>query len=343
MDRRSPAEGHVRAPGAGARLRGSDGEPRTTGTARGARRPARPAVRGLRRRTGAGRADGAGPPGGLRPEHAETADAPGHPGERCGRTARPGRRSRWARHAASSGCRTPRSARPGSPSCSPVSPACSRWPTAPCSSRATRWPTSAGRHSRSPTRSWRCSPTDTEVRGLRAVVRLGLARRPARVDDAGVAPDPRRRGPLALEYLLLRAGLDDAAYAASGSGRFALEAAISGVHSIAPSVAETDWARVVDLYTALEQAWPSPLFGSRCSRPGHSWPCPTAARWSHRGGAGDPGGRGSVVRPARRGLRTRRPDLAHRSAGRGGGPVPGSRRDGDERRRPTVLRVRGGG
>jgi RNA polymerase sigma factor (sigma-70 family) len=101
-------------------------------------------------------------------------------------------------------------------------------------------------------------PQDTEVRGLRAVVRLGLARRPARVDDQGVAltlddVDRSRWDPG-----LLRAGLGDAAFAASGVGRFALEAAISGVHSVAPSVAETDWPRIVQLYSALEQVWPSP-------------------------------------------------------------------------------------
>lgn len=101
-------------------------------------------------------------------------------------------------------------------------------------------------------------PQDTEVRGLRAVVRLGLARRPARVDDQGVAltlddVDRSRWDPA-----LLRAGLEDAAVATSGDGRFALEAAISGVHSVAPSVAETDWPRIVHLYTALEQVWPSP-------------------------------------------------------------------------------------
>ena len=101
-------------------------------------------------------------------------------------------------------------------------------------------------------------PTDTEVRGLRAVVRLGLARRPGRVDEAGTALTLDDVDRSRWNTSLLRAGLDDAAYAASGHGRFALEAAISGVHSVAPSVAETDWARVVDLYTALEQVWPSP-------------------------------------------------------------------------------------
>lgn len=101
-------------------------------------------------------------------------------------------------------------------------------------------------------------PHDPEVRGMRAVVRLGLARRPARVDDDGVALTLDDVDRSRWDRALLRAGLDDAAFAASGEGRFALEAAISGVHSMAPSVAATDWSRIVELYTALERVWGSP-------------------------------------------------------------------------------------
>ena len=101
-------------------------------------------------------------------------------------------------------------------------------------------------------------PEDPEVRGLRAVVSLGLARRPGRVGDDGVALPldevDRRRW----DARLLRRGLADATYAARGSGRFALEAAISGLHSVAPSVAETDWPSVVLLYDELDRVWPSP-------------------------------------------------------------------------------------
>jgi RNA polymerase sigma-70 factor (ECF subfamily) len=101
-------------------------------------------------------------------------------------------------------------------------------------------------------------PDDTEVRGLRAVIRLGLARRPGRVDDTGTG--------LALDEVdrsrwdrpLLRAGLDDATLAAAGDGRFAIEAAIAGLHSSAVTFADTDWPRIVSLYGALEDRWPSP-------------------------------------------------------------------------------------
>ncbi|MFE6964621.1 DUF6596 domain-containing protein [Agromyces sp. NPDC057679] len=102
-------------------------------------------------------------------------------------------------------------------------------------------------------------PDDAEVRGLRAVIRLGLARRPGRLDATGAAVPldevDRRRW----DRRLIEAGLDDAAAAAErGDGRFVLEAAIAGLHSTAPSFAETDWARVVDFYRALERVWGAP-------------------------------------------------------------------------------------
>jgi RNA polymerase sigma-70 factor (ECF subfamily) len=71
----------------------------------------------------------------------------------------------------------------------------------------------------------------------------------------------------AWDQRLLRAGLDDAAAAIARSsvarsveapGRFALEAAISGVHATAPDAAGTDWPRLALLYDALLAAWPSP-------------------------------------------------------------------------------------
>ena len=111
-------------------------------------------------------------------------------------------------------------------------------------------------------------PDHPEVLGLRAVCRLGLARRPGRVRD-GVALPLDEVDRSAWDQRLLSAGLDDAtaAIAAGGTGsgqldgqpgRFALEAAISGVHAAARSAAETDWARLAQLYDALLQVWPSP-------------------------------------------------------------------------------------
>ena len=121
-------------------------------------------------------------------------------------------------------------------------------------------------------------PDDPEVIGLRAVCRLGLARRPGRVRD-GVALPLDEVDRSAWDQRLLSAGLDDATAAIartgtsgapgrpdasdasdapSGPGRFALEAAISGVHASARDVAGTDWSRLAQLYDALLQVWPSP-------------------------------------------------------------------------------------
>jgi predicted RNA polymerase sigma factor len=101
-------------------------------------------------------------------------------------------------------------------------------------------------------------PDETEVRGLRAVVRLGLARRPGRVDADGVALTLDEVDRSRWDQGLLRGGLEDAAFAARGVGRFALEAAISGLHTAGVSFEQTDWPRIVQLYEALCQVWPSP-------------------------------------------------------------------------------------
>jgi RNA polymerase sigma-70 factor (ECF subfamily) len=44
-----------------------------------------------------------------------------------------------------------------------------------------------------------------------------------------------------------------------GHGRFALQAAIAGLHVTAPSWEETDWNQVVRMYDAMLLGWPSPI------------------------------------------------------------------------------------
>ncbi|GAA4690948.1 RNA polymerase sigma-70 factor, ECF subfamily [Promicromonospora umidemergens] len=107
-------------------------------------------------------------------------------------------------------------------------------------------------------------PDEPEVLGLRSVCRLGLARRPGRVRD-GVALTLDEVDRSAWDQRLLSAGLADATAAIGRTrppghlpGRFALEAAISGVHAAARDAADTDWPRLAELYDALLQAWPSP-------------------------------------------------------------------------------------
>lgn len=105
-------------------------------------------------------------------------------------------------------------------------------------------------------------PDDAEVRGLRGVCRLGLARRPGRVRD-GVALPLDEVDRSAWDRRLLSAGLDDATAAIRRTtpevpGRFTLEAAISGVHATAADTESTDWPRLAQLYDALLEVWPSP-------------------------------------------------------------------------------------
>ena len=42
-------------------------------------------------------------------------------------------------------------------------------------------------------------------------------------------------------------------------GRFALQAAVAGLHTVAPTWADTDWAQIVTTYDALMRTWPSPV------------------------------------------------------------------------------------
>lgn len=101
-------------------------------------------------------------------------------------------------------------------------------------------------------------PDDPEVRGLRAVIRLGLARRPARLDSSGVALPLDEVDRSLWDSGLLVAGLADATFATRGNGRFAIEAAIAGLHSSPGSFDGTDWSQIVALYHALERVWAAP-------------------------------------------------------------------------------------
>lgn len=103
-------------------------------------------------------------------------------------------------------------------------------------------------------------PRDPEVLALRAVCRLGLARRAGRVRD-GIALPLDEVDRSSWRQDLLAAGLADAAAAAELSEtpqRFTLEAAISGLHASAPDAGATDWDRLVELYDGLLAVWPSP-------------------------------------------------------------------------------------
>lgn len=100
-----------------------------------------------------------------------------------------------------------------------------------------------------------------ETWALAALMALHAARLPARVDAAGelnpLAEQDRSRWDrdlLAEGFALLaRAGRGDRL------GAFHVEAAIAAVHAVAPSLRETNWVAVVELYDMLVAIAPSPV------------------------------------------------------------------------------------
>lgn len=104
-------------------------------------------------------------------------------------------------------------------------------------------------------------PGEPEPRALLGLMLLTEARGSTRTGGDGelvLLPDQDRSGwdrglireGLALVTVALRAGPD---------GRFALQAGVAGLHAVAPSWAETDWAQILTTYDALLRVWPSPV------------------------------------------------------------------------------------
>jgi RNA polymerase sigma factor (sigma-70 family) len=105
-------------------------------------------------------------------------------------------------------------------------------------------------------------PGEPEVHGLVALMEIQASRVRARTGPAGEAVlllDQDRR---LWDRLLIRRGLAALERAETLGGRFgpyALQAAIAACHARAPSVEETDWARIVALYDGLFQLSGSPV------------------------------------------------------------------------------------
>jgi RNA polymerase sigma-70 factor (ECF subfamily) len=106
----------------------------------------------------------------------------------------------------------------------------------------------------------RLMPDEAEVTGLLALMRLHLARAPARFGPDGslvLLPDQDRsrwdrraiHDAMALVARAMR----------GGGGPYAIQAAIVGAHATAPSYEATDWASVVALYDRLMALQPSPI------------------------------------------------------------------------------------
>jgi len=107
----------------------------------------------------------------------------------------------------------------------------------------------------------RLLPDEPEAKALLGLILLTEARSPARTNAAGdlvlLADQDRSRW----DRPLIRSGLalSTAALRHRHRGRFALQAAVAGLHAVAPTWAETDWAQIVTTYDALVRTWPSPV------------------------------------------------------------------------------------
>lgn len=108
----------------------------------------------------------------------------------------------------------------------------------------------------------RLMPDEAEVHGLLALLELTAARFPARTDASGepvLLEDQDRRLWDRAAIRRGRGALAQAGRVGRGLGYYGVQAAIAECHAVAPSVAETDWDRIVVLYEALSRLAPSPV------------------------------------------------------------------------------------
>lgn len=105
------------------------------------------------------------------------------------------------------------------------------------------------------------SPSMAEVYGLLALMLLNESRRTARTDaDGNLIPlEVQDRSLWNDELINEGCGLVEKALLMQGLGPYALQAAISAVHSEAKQPNETDWGQIVGLYDELLRLQPSPV------------------------------------------------------------------------------------
>ncbi|WP_237771366.1 RNA polymerase sigma factor [Kribbella sp. ALI-6-A] len=108
----------------------------------------------------------------------------------------------------------------------------------------------------------RLMPDEPEPQALLGLLLMTQARGDARVSEDGelvlLADQDRSRW----DVRLLAEGVSRATAAllkADPPGRFALQAAVAGLHVTAPCWEETNWAQVVRMYDAMLLGWPSPI------------------------------------------------------------------------------------
>jgi RNA polymerase sigma-70 factor (ECF subfamily) len=106
------------------------------------------------------------------------------------------------------------------------------------------------------------APQEPEVHGLVALMEIHASRSATRIGPAGEPILLLDQNRARWDRLLIRRGLGalERAEALGGArGRYALQAAISACHARARTPAETDWARIAELYGMLAELAPSPV------------------------------------------------------------------------------------
>jgi RNA polymerase sigma-70 factor (ECF subfamily) len=104
-------------------------------------------------------------------------------------------------------------------------------------------------------------PDEREALGLLALMLLTDARRDARTDQSGrlVLLEEQDRSRWDRGQITQGQQLVLQALRGGRPGRFAVQAAIAGLHDSAPSWQETRWQQIVAFYDLLLTTWPSPV------------------------------------------------------------------------------------
>lgn len=104
-------------------------------------------------------------------------------------------------------------------------------------------------------------PDHPETKGLLALMLLGDSRRLARSDASGSYIPLEQQNRARWNQAQIREGvaLVHVALCEGAAHPFTIQAAISALHALAPSFAQTDWAQIVALYGALAKIQPNPV------------------------------------------------------------------------------------
>ena len=105
-------------------------------------------------------------------------------------------------------------------------------------------------------------PNESEVHGLVALMEIQASRSKARIGPSGEPILLMDQNRALWDQLLIHRGLaalDRAEQLGAKRGPYAIQAAIAACYARATTLAETDWARIVVLYSELAEAAPSPI------------------------------------------------------------------------------------